>query len=92
MVVVMSDRIHPLKTWPEPFGHIWAGSKKAEFRKNDRDFRVGDVLILLEWYPDKKQYSSREIHADVTHIMSTFGVPEGYVVMSIEVVEKKRGM
>lgn len=40
---------HELKTWTEPFVHVVAGYKTHEARKNDRDFRVGDKLVLLEF-------------------------------------------
>ncbi len=42
-------KVHELKTWPESFRAVRAGAKTHEVRKNDRDFRVGDVLVLWEW-------------------------------------------
>lgn len=41
---------HRLKTAPEPFSDVWSGAKLAEFRRNDRDFRAGDLLELLEYF------------------------------------------
>ena len=42
---------HELKTWPEFFTETRAGRKKFELRRNDRDFQVGDQLLLKEWNP-----------------------------------------
>jgi hypothetical protein len=48
---------HELKEWPEFFNHTLAGRKKFQLRKNDRDFRVGDELMIKEWDP-KAEYGS----------------------------------
>ncbi len=42
---------HPLKTWPGPFQAVWDGVKLFEYRVNDRDFKVGDMLALMEYDP-----------------------------------------
>ena len=50
---------HELKILPEFFTAIIFGKKKFEIRKNDRDFRVGDVLKLMEY--DGKNYTGNFI-------------------------------
>jgi hypothetical protein len=76
--------IHELKCWPEPFHHILTGSKRFEFRLNDRNYQVGDTLRLKEYWPDKKQYTGFVLEADVSYILTEgFGLPEGYCIMSI---------
>lgn len=42
---------HELKTWPEPFHAVASGLKTFEIRKNDREFEVGDILVLKEFKP-----------------------------------------
>ncbi|WP_239505037.1 DUF3850 domain-containing protein [Serratia marcescens] len=37
---------HDLKILPEHFAAVVGGEKKAEFRINDRDYAVGDLLCL----------------------------------------------
>lgn len=52
-------RVHSIKCWPEPFEAMKRGEKTAEFRLNDRDYRVGDTLLIREWCPDAKEYTHR---------------------------------
>lgn len=78
--------IHVLKTWSDPFEAVWDGRKLAEFRKNDRQFRVGDWLNLLECDPTGTMFSGREIEAKITDIRHGpgFGIPEGHAMLSIQ--------
>ena len=67
---------HELKTWPEFFEQTRNGRKKFELRRNDRDFRVGDQLLLKEWIPgpsvDKQRgYTGRELRVRVDYIMDS---------------------
>lgn len=42
---------HELKTWPQEFAATLRGDKTFEFRRYDRPYCVGDVLVLREWVP-----------------------------------------
>ncbi len=42
-------RIHEVKILPEYFDAVEKGVKTWEYRFNDRNYAVGDVLILHEW-------------------------------------------
>ena len=42
-------KIHDVKILPEYFKPLDEEVKTAEFRYNDRDYQVGDVLHLREW-------------------------------------------
>jgi hypothetical protein len=71
-----------LKTWPEFFEAVLSGKKTFEIRKNDRDYRVNDLLLLQEYDPKTQEYTGREVLVQVTY-MTNFGQPENQVVMSI---------
>ena len=73
-------KTHHLKTWPEFFAKLLTAEKTFEYRDNDRDFGVGDTLVLEEWNPATKQYSGRTITARVSYLLS---VSNGYVVMAL---------
>jgi ParB family transcriptional regulator, chromosome partitioning protein len=75
---------HELKCVIEPFQAKWEKKKSWEFRKNDRDFRVGDYLLEREYDPNNNTYTGREILEEVTWILpgGSFGVPADCVIMS----------
>lgn len=80
------DRTHDLKTWPPFFADVLAGTKTFEVRRNDRDYRAGDLLRLREWDPDTQAYSGRETTRRVTYAMDSSrheGVAPGHVVMGL---------
>lgn len=73
---------HDLKSWPEFFGPILSGAKTFELRKNDRGYKVGDLLRLREYEPvigewDNRHgagtYTGREIVKRVSYIMDGVG-------------------
>jgi ASC-1-like (ASCH) protein len=73
--------IHELKTWPQYFQDIKEGKKTFEIRKNDRNYQVGDVLLLKEWEPKgyssvdpntlEGEYTGEEMKVHVTYIMKS---------------------
>lgn len=84
---------HKLKTWPNHFAAVRDGRKRFEWRRDDRGFEVGDVLVLQEWDPTKRLYVFSEfavgrinsVRVRVTYILrGGFDIPHGYVVMSID--------
>ena len=76
-------KVHELKIMPEYYDQVRYGNKRFEFRKNDRDFKVGDILRLKEW--DGEKYTGEEIDASVRFILHQFpGMERGYCVLSID--------
>ncbi|MBU2514533.1 DUF3850 domain-containing protein [bacterium] len=77
--------IHKLKTWPVYYQAVVSGQKRFEARKDDRDFKEGDVLILQEYDPKNQEYTGRQHTVKVDYILvgTAFGIEDGYCVMSI---------
>jgi len=59
------------KVWPKYFQAILDGKKNFELRLADFDISEGDILVLREWDPDKKEYTGRELKKKVTYVLKT---------------------
>ena len=78
--------LHYLKTWPCSFDPIEAGTKTFEYRRNDRGFLIGDVLVLQRYDPHTQGYTGEVIRRIVTYIIlggDVPGLPVGYCIMQI---------
>lgn len=73
---------HKLKIWPSHYMDVSRGLKKAEVRFNDRDFKVGDLLSLEEFEPHEKRYTGQSMRTQITHILMSDALKDGYVVLS----------
>lgn len=79
-----SIKFHELKTIPPFFEQVYTGLKTFELRKNDRDFRVGEMLQLREYEPTTKQYSGRYVWKKIIYILKDFeGLADGFVILGI---------
>jgi ASC-1-like (ASCH) protein len=87
--------IHELKTWKEYYDPIFMGRKTFEVRKNDRDFKVGDTLILIETdfggngmtdHDLTRVPTGRKLARTVSYILhgGQFGIPDDFVIISIQ--------
>ncbi|EPS5595595.1 DUF3850 domain-containing protein [Cronobacter sakazakii] len=81
---------HNLKIWPEHYSAVCAGIKRAELRKNDRDYRAGDTLYLCEWDKDDESFTGNYISVTVTHVADVNDWMPGYVLLSIELALRER--
>ena len=75
---------HSLKILREYYDAVLNGSKTFEIRKHDRNYQVGDKLILKEWDGDK--YTGRTITKEIVYMLDDNSgyVLTGYVIMSIK--------
>lgn len=91
-------KIHELKLSTDYFIAVESGQKRFEIRKNDRDFKVGDLLALSSFEKGSYQKWSNTmnnignepvgIHEADTILMTVtyitdYEQKDGYVVMSI---------
>jgi hypothetical protein len=77
--------MYPLETEPDKFVAVKSGDMKAYFRRNDKNYRVGDDLVL---YPIAALPGSEFVVVRVTHALygPDFGIPEGYAMLSFDVL------
>jgi ASC-1-like (ASCH) protein len=89
--------VHELNTWPEYLNAIMGGRKRFEVRVNDRNFKIGDRLLLREYIrPERKSlklrhdgyFTQRWARCEITYIMpgGQFGLQEGWCVLSIKLL------
>ena len=86
----MTDKIpcntHELKILPKWFKDVQENKKNFEIRKNDRNFEVGDYLILKEW--DLRKFTGRYVIRQIEYIYKgdgTYGLSEDYCVLGLQV-------
>lgn len=88
--------IHELKTDSAVFHDVRAGEKTFEIRKNDRNFQVGDTLLLRETaftgnamanLGAPLKYTGDELTVTVTYIIKgpVYGLADNWCIMSIYV-------
>lgn len=76
---------HEIKVWPDEFEKIVTGSKRHEFRKNDRDYKSGQFLLMREFQPNGERYLDREIVSRIGAISygPEWGIPDGFCAFTI---------
>lgn len=81
----MTQEIHELKIWPPFFNHILTGAKTFEVRKNDRNFKIGDDVILKEFDPDENKYTGEVCLRRINYILEggQFGIEKDYCVIGL---------
>ncbi|MCB5951077.1 DUF3850 domain-containing protein [Enterococcus sp. BWT-B8] len=71
---------HELKIDTEYFEAVLNEKKNFEIRFNDRNFQIGDTIILQEITKDR-EFTGRELTATISYI-TDFEQKEGFVVFS----------
>jgi hypothetical protein len=74
---------HELKSWPSCFAAVKAGNKPFDVRENDRNFQLGDKLLLREYDPETEQFTGHTITRWVSYVLEggAFGVQPNWCVL-----------
>lgn len=76
--------VHNVKLWTEYFHDALTGQKSFEVRRNDRDYREGDLLILWEYNRASKTVTGGRFVAKVGHVVRNFpGLKKGWCVFGL---------
>lgn len=77
---------HNLKILPEYYRVVLSGHKTFEVRFNDRDFKRGDLINLMEYDPDYcGGYTGRVYTAVITYVLTDERfVKKGYCIFSFQ--------
>lgn len=84
---------HRLKSWPQFYWPAYAGAKRFEVRRNDRNFKVGDTVDLCEWEPVTGEYTGQEFTAEIVYLFEPGadpilpGIEPGFCVFGLESLE-----
>lgn len=77
--------VHYLKIKPEYYKDVECGLKTFELRKNDRNFQVGDTLMLIK-LDDKGNETDQVRKVKVNYILKDcpqYGLKDGYAILGI---------
>lgn len=74
--------VHELRILTEYFSPIIDGIKTFEIRKDDRGYKVGDLIFLKEWDEDAV-YTGRAVIKEIAYL-TTYAQMPTYVVFSIK--------
>lgn len=82
-------KVHQLKLRTAYFKAQANGQKTFEIRFNDRDYRVGDVVVLREF--DGEKLTGRKVCREITYI-SDFGQVNGWAVLATAATTKAQSV
>lgn len=89
---------HIVKSWPQFFEPIVAGIRTSDMRdKTERNYQIGDRMLLQEYDPFKGAYTGREQEVEITHIisndtpcaLSSVALDNNFAVLSIRLVGQR---
>jgi ParB family chromosome partitioning protein len=81
-----TDRIHPIKLATMYYEDELNGTKPFTLRKNDRDFKVGDILQNEEY--NNGEHTGRSFKALITSMLEDYtGLTESYCILGFRTIQ-----
>lgn len=81
--------LHELKQESQYYNPVRDGVKTFEIRRNDRNFKIDDIIILREWSPFGG-YRGRYLLRKITYVLhGNYGLLEGFCCLSIRPLTKE---
>lgn len=79
------QQVHQIRIAATYFEDVASGIKPFELRKNDRHYKVGDILEMMEFKDGRN--TGRMIKALVTYLLEDYtGLEEGYCIMGTKIM------
>jgi hypothetical protein len=75
---------HKLNILPEYFKEVLNENKTFELRKDNIDYKIGDVIELFEF--DGEVYTGQKCEKKISYILRNvdqYGLKEGFVILAI---------
>jgi ParB-like chromosome segregation protein Spo0J len=81
-----AEKVHEIKIATSFYEDVASRKKTFELRKNDRGYKVGDGLKMLEFNNGK--FTGRTIEAVITYMLEEYtGLQEDYCILGIETLK-----
>lgn len=83
---------HKVKSWPDLFASLISGDRQFDLRRNDRGYKVGDLIVFQEYDDRKRVFTGMELSRRITYVMDGVGVgsieplrglQHGFVILSL---------
>lgn len=83
---VTGQQVHQIRIATTYFEDAESGRKPFELRKNDRNYKEGDILEMMEFKDGRN--TGRTIRKVVTYLLENYsGLEDGYCIMGIKAID-----
>lgn len=80
----LPPQIHYVKTNSEFYQLCVKGVKTFELRKNDRDYKAGDIFVSQEYNPETQKFTGRNTRSKIDYVLEGFaGLEPGYCIIQL---------